>query len=226
MGFGLLFVGYLFLLPAALSYFYTLPVSAIFLAWGCYRLRRVNLPFGWATYPAAFIGITGAFASLAAHLPALSGAQPYLEAACYLEMLIWHLAALTGLAWVAEETGLKKLRQQTVRNRIFACLYFFPAACLAAVQNIPVSEKALAWLISFRDAFLLVGVVVLVLILSSLFTAYMRICMPEDLTMPVKPSRFDFVNRRREEVRRREEEARAIAQKRIEQRKNAKNKKK
>ena len=38
--------------------------------------------------------------------------------------------------------------------------------------------------------------------------------------------RYDDVNRRREEVRRREEEARAIAQKRSEQRKNAKNKKK
>ena len=228
MGFGLLFVGYLLLLPVTLSFFYTLPVAAVLLAWGCFRLRRVNLPFGWATYPAVGVGVLGLLTSIAAHVTLLSPAYPYLAAVTYLCLLLWHLLALTGLAWVAEETGLKKLRVAAVRNRMFSCIYLIPATLLAAVEQIPVSEAAVTWLVSFRDAFLLVGIAVGVLVLISLFSAYMRICMPEDLTMPRKPSRFAFVNRRREEQERREQEeleaARREAQMRAQKRKNKKKK--
>ena len=226
MGFGLLFVGYLFLLPVTLSFYYTLPVAAVFLAWGCFRLRRVNLPFGWATYPAALIGVFGLLAGLADNVGAMNVTLPYFATAAYVCLLAWHCLALTGLAWVAEETGLKKLRFAAVRNRLFACIYLLPAAFLAAVEQLPVGEKALNWLVAFRDAFLLVGLIVLILILVSLFTAYMRICMPEDLQMPRKPSRFASVNRRREEADRREAEAREKARQEAMRRAQARKKKK
>ncbi len=208
MGFGLLFLGYLLLLPAPLIYvYYTVPFAALLLGWASFKLRRVNLPFGHAFYPACISGLLGIMAVLCDTVPALEGGARYVKAACMVTFAIWHLFMLQGLAWVAEETSLKELQIKATRNRVLSCIYFFPAALLLCLYELPKGDILQPLFLGTEVAFCLFGLCVMIMNLMSFYTAYMRICMPGDEDMHRRPSRFAFINRYRERVRMQEEEA-------------------
>lgn len=220
MGFGLLFIGYLLLFPITFGFFYTLPAAAVFLCLAGYRLARVNRPFGQSFFIALFVGCCGTAATILRLLPAIADIAPYAEAATLLITFLWHLAALTGLAWVTRETGLTRLYAAAVRDRVFACIYFPIVCILTAMDGAPIQSEAARFLVGANYVAVGLGLVVFLLDAILIFRAYAGICMPEDLDMPRKPSRFSFINEARarsdaretaarEESRRRQEEYRA-----------------
>jgi hypothetical protein len=210
MGFGFLVFGCLLLLPVAVAFFYTAPIACLLLGMGLHRLRRVNVPFGDASIWAWISCGASCVAIILRLIPATSGIAHWAEGITYALLLLLHLRMLTGLEWVAEETRMAKLKMKAFRNKIFVCIYFVPALFLTLLDGIPAKDFLLVTLNALNIAIPLVGLVVLLLNVLACHTAYMYICMPEDLDMPVKPSRFAFVNAMR--ARRAERDAREQAE--------------
>ena len=100
MGFGFLVFGCMLLLPASLAFFYTVPISCILFAIGCYRLRRVNMPFAKAFSWACLAGGASLIAILFRLIGATNGIAHYAEGATYALLLMYHLRMLTGMEWV------------------------------------------------------------------------------------------------------------------------------
>ncbi len=234
MGFGILFFGYFLALPTFANFFYTLIPASVLLAIACRKLARVNIPFLRAFYIACALVPLSLASSLLRPFLATEWIAPYFEAVTLIVWLVWHLFALTGIEWVAQETGLNKLRVKAFRNKIFAAIYLLPAVALTLTEvlqeSFPVGIRSLNT--GLCIAVYVVGLVVLILNLLLIYSAYARICMPEDAEMPQKPSRFAFVNERRAAAEKREaenaaalEELKARRRARIEEKKDAKKKK-
>lgn len=211
MGFGWLLIGYLLLFPVTVGFFYTVPVAAVFLCLAGYRLARVNRPFGVSFYLAILAGVTAAAAIVLRLVKATAGVAHIAEAAALVALLAWHIAMLTGMSWVTKETGLTKLYAAAYRNRFFACIYFALAVFLTAADGLTVSEDVRRFLTGANYAVIAVGLLAFALNAYLLFRAYANICMPEDLDMPRKASRFRFVNEAREKADAREEAARELS---------------
>ena len=216
MGFGLLFIGYLLLVPISLGFFYTVPVSAVFLAVAGWKLARVNRPFGKSFFCAILLGVAGGVATLF-RLPALKDRASYPEAIALAVILVWHILVLTGLEWVSTETGLTALRQRALRNKIYACLYYIPAILLTALDGVLLPDFAVEILRGASLAVIALGLVVFFLNGLLIWRAYANICMPEDLDMPRKPSRFSFVNEARARADEKEAAAREASRKKQEE---------
>ena len=221
MGFGYLVFGCLLLLPVALTFFYTVPLACLLLGIGLYRLRRVNVPFGQGAIWAWVTGGISIVSVLLRLIPPTQGIAHWVEGITYALLLMLHLRMLTGLDWVAEETKLAKLKVKAFRNRIFVCMYFVPAVFLTLLDGIPATGMLLVTLNALNIAIPIVGLVVLLLDVFAAHTAYMYICMPEDLDMPQKPSRFAFVNQMRAKRAAREAEDQAKIRAEMEARRQA-----
>ncbi len=215
MGFGILFIGYFLALPTFAAFYFTLAPAAALLAWACFKLARVNRPFGSAFWTACVLVPFAITASVLRLIPATEWLAPYFESACLIIWLVWHFLVLTGIEWVATETQLPKLRAAAFRNKLFACIYLLPAIGLTFIEVVAkmIPEAGRPILGGFNIAIVVIGLVVMALNLICFYTAYMRICMPADVDMPQKPSRFAFVNRRREAAAKKEaENAAALAE--------------
>ena len=211
MGFGWLLIGYLLTFPVTVGFFYTLPVAAVFMCLSGYRLARVNRPFGVSFYLAIFTGAASVLAIVLRLFEGTEGVAHIAEAAALASFLAWHIAMLTGMAWVTRETGLGKLHAASYRNRIFCCIYFTLAAFLTAADGLNVSEEARRFLTGANYAVIAVGLSVLACNAYLIFRAYANICMPEDVEMPRRASRFRFVNEAREKADAREAAARELS---------------
>lgn len=213
MGFGLLLIGYLLMVPVALGFYYTLPVSCVLFCIAGWRLARVNRPFGKSFFAALILGAAGVAAIVLRLVPATKWLAPYAEATCLLLALLWHCFLLTGMVWVTEETGLKKLRIAAFRNRIYTPVYYALAAVLTVFDASDFPEEVSEFLRSISLAVTAVGLVIFFLNGFLIWRAYAGICMPEDIDMPRKPSRFAFVNDARARADAREEAAREASRK-------------
>ena len=217
MGFGWLLIGYLLLFPGTVGFFYTAPVAAVFLCLAGYRLARVNRPFGVSFYLSLLFGTVGIAAVVLRLVPATKDVAHYAEAAALLALLAWHLAMLTGMSWVTKETGLVKLYAASYRNRILVCIYFALGVFLTAADGLSVSEEASQFLTGANYAVIAFGLVVLLLIAYLIFRSYANICMPEDVEMPRRASRFRFVNEARKKADAWEEAARELSRRKQEE---------
>ncbi len=208
MGFGTLFIGYFFLLN--ISYFnYTDLLAAAIMAAGLYRLGSVNRPFRIAfSVDIAFL-LVGLSEIVLAVLPIFSPSADLtaitvpVGVARYLLLALLHVFLLLGIGKVAEEVGLSKLATRAQALIVLPVLAYAASAVFDIPDLFPASAAKETAVIAF--AVLLLTLLSCVLVLLTIYRSYARICMPEDLEMPEKPSRFAFVNRMRE--RRDEREA-------------------
>ena len=107
---------------------------------------------------------------------------------------------------IAKETGAKKIVYKSVRNYIYFCIFCVLQfiVWLASVLNSPaltdfVKMTALSvWMV-------LLNIICVILISLMIFSCYANICDVNDLEMRAKPSRFEFINRRREARERKSE---------------------
>ena len=231
MGFGTLFIGY-FLLLNVTFYLYTDLIATLVMALGLYKLSTVNRPFKWAFYTSIAFAIIGAFELVVQFISTFGIDADALTvySAIPRELIISTLSVfiLMGIAEVSEEVGLSSLRRRARITIPFVPVIYMLYATLEFPMLQKVIEGKVLAVLSFITLLLTFTLVIVNLV--TIYTAYMRICMPEekDMDAPAKPSKFGFVNKYREHNERKSREyAEYKLNKMIENnKKNAKKKKK
>lgn len=211
MGFGTLFFGY-FLLLNITYYTFTDLISALISALGLYRLSAVNRQFKSGFYISlVFAGIGLAelvfqFIAMFDTAYDISAALSYTAAPRYVAVAALTLLILTGIENVADEVGLSELAK---RARISAPVNLI-LYCLLAILEIPGLEALINTAVLYYASVILLvlSLVATAINLVTVYRAYMKICMPDDVDNSIeeKPSRFSFVNRHREHTREKQRE--------------------
>ncbi|MFA5561174.1 MAG: hypothetical protein WDA00_00830 [Eubacteriales bacterium] len=189
MGFGLLFLGYLFFLNLFNNYL-LLP-ACVLLFWALCKLTPINRPFAWAKYVLVPLGALGILAPLSALLSVRGGRafderlNSGLSIAALLLMLLFHWLLFEGIQRVAAETNLPQIRLRALRCRLLSALYFVCAVFL----NLNYSEAQLPVVAKISLVILLYGFFVMLSNLRLIYNCYMWICMPEDIEMTPRVSR-------------------------------------
>jgi hypothetical protein len=187
MGFGILFIGYFFLINP--SYFqYTDIIGAAVMLLGLYKLSRYDRSFFRATISAAifFIISLGELAvSLLDMIIGASDAVYYLYAARYISVLVLTVFILLGIRSIASEVEADELAARAKLSLPLTAIFG-----AAAILEIPIfntlgegAALVLGW-VAFTV--LLASVVFVVNTLIIIYRAYMQICLPEQLHRSVK----------------------------------------
>ncbi len=226
MGFGILFIGYLFLLN--LSFFaYTDILAGALMLLAFEKLRVWNKGFKasfLATIPFLLIGILEFALKLLVMFsvtisPALSGTVTAIR---MFSLCPLHIGLLIGIKQITAEVGLSKME-----SRATMLLPLSPLIHIGqGLFEIPALFKNVGEqnLLTVRFILLIMVLVFSFGILCFIYKCYARICLPGDKNMELKPSRFRFVNEYRAKQ---EEKARAELEARIaEMKKKHKSKKK
>ena len=208
MGFGILFIGYFFLIN--ITYFtLTDIVSAVLMLMALSSLSRFNKPLKLALYA------DGAFMLVALgefllevlamfSLASTGNLQGIFILLRHIALAVLNVLLLLGIRSLALEVGLEKLANKCTMTLSLPAFAYLLSALLEAkplFQSTPVELMQSIALVA-----LLLTIVSVVLVLARIYNAYARICMPEDVEMEVKPSRFAFVNRFREKQAQRDRE--------------------
>ena len=210
MGFGLLLIGYF--TASIMSFnifgaFFKLAGYTIALT-GIRKLSQYNKSFSilaLSCISAIAISVCCAFGNLSDFLydnqmistkivsDALINAFSY---ARYVLELVFNALLCLSVASISKETGAPKLVYISIRNLVIYCIYFvLQVVCWMPTDAMRafLEKTALpAWV-------LILNILILVLNVLMLFSAYTKICDESDVEMKQKPSRFEFINKVREE---------------------------
>lgn len=229
MGFGILFIGYIFLLNLSF-YAYTDILAGVLMLLALDKLKVWNKGFKLSYLATLLFFLIGALEFALKIVSMFSVAiSPSLSAVVaalrMLSLCPLHLCLLIGMQQICKEVGLQKME-----NRAMMLLPFSPllhiSQCLLEIPALfsGVKEKDL---LTIRFIVLIASLLFSFIILSFIYKCYARICLPSDANMEQKPSRFRFVNEYRAK---KEEKQRAEIEERIAQMKkkhqNRKKKKK
>ena len=211
MGFGTLFTGYFLVLNV--TYFgYTDLIAALIMTLAFYKLWNINREFRMALGFALTLAVIGFAelieAALSTFVPAINS-EIFLSYVAPLRHLIIGLLTafmLLGIKSVAQEVGVFVLESRA-RMLLPFCYTVFAAETVLEfpilAQLIPTKALTVISTLLLLSEFILV-----ILNLAAIYTAYMKICMPEDVdnNPQNKESRFGFVNKFRahEQEKRRE----------------------
>ena len=228
MGFGILFIGYIFLLNLSF-YAYTDILAGALMLLAFEKLRAWNKGFKasyFAAIPFLLIGILEFSLKLLVMFsvtvaPAFSVA---VGAARMLSLCPLHVCLLVGIKQITKEVGLDKMESRAMMLLPFSPLIHICQSLLeipALFKN--VSEQNL---LTVRFIVLSAALIFSFGILFFIYKCYARICLPSDVNMEQKPSRFRFVNeyRAKQEAKRRSELEAHIAE--MKQKQNNRKKKK
>lgn len=229
MGFGTLFIGY-FLLLNVTYYTFTDVIAALVMAMGLFKLGAVNRQFKGAFYSSIAMAAVGLLELIlqvyAMFIPnrdilLLS----YTDIPRYLIIAVLTLFILMGIENVADEVGLASLAKRARLTMPFAFGIFAILSILSIhALEIIIDIKILA---TVSVLMLLASFALIIINLVTIYSAYMRICMPEDKDNDVsdKPSKFEFVNKYREHTAEKQREYAEYKLNKLKQ-KNQKNQKK
>ena len=202
MGLGTLFIGYFLLLNV--TYFgYTDLLAGLIILMGLYKLCNINKQFKNAFVFTSIFSVLGAaeliIALISTFMPLFKEESVliYFTPVRYVILLALCFFVMLGIRDVAAEVGLKLLSKKS------GCYAYvsLSAFALAAIFDLPflsfIPGKALAVISLF---ILLFVFVTLIIDLSLIYKAYMRICMPSDMVYggEEKRSKFEFVNKFRD----------------------------
>ncbi|MBE6645103.1 MAG: hypothetical protein E7612_06985 [Ruminococcaceae bacterium] len=228
MGFGTLFFGY-FLLLNITYYSFTDLIAALIAAMGLYKLSSVNRSFRNGFYASVifgFIGLTELIAGvITMFIPSseIMDLFSYIAAPRYFAIAILTLFIFKGIEEVSIEVGLDALAKKA-RISMPVTLFVYAAS---AILEVPIFESAIKveFFAIASAVVLLLTLIIVGVNLSTIYKAYMKICMPEDIDNDYEetPSRFAFVNRHREHTMQKQRE---YAEYKLEKMKNRASKKK
>lgn len=201
MGFGTLFLG-TFLLINISFYDYTDLVAALIMLVALSNLSRYNRPMKAAMLATSLFAVYALPAFLLAVLelfpPAPSTFVSLMRALVPIRYVLIGAVSVTvllGIRALADEVGLVKLKTRV------DCILVLPifSAVLCALMSIEPLVGAIGQGAgAFTLIALLLSLISTVLLISTVYTAYARICLPEDADMPERPSRFALINRYRQ----------------------------
>ena len=190
MGFGLLFVGYLFAFgfTSGTNYIVSIigVIGSVFLFFASQKLKLYSKHFKPAGVFSIFVGasyILNAILQLVeAKLPMQSGFKAFeiSRALIIVSVFLFNLAMYLGIAQIALLAQDKKLATSSYSDLVVMVLYYL-CVILAYIIGTPV--QALLIIIP------ILGLVWLVLSVWLVISAYMRICLPEDKNMDEKKTK-------------------------------------
>lgn len=230
MGFGTLFFGYFLLLNITYFTFSDL-IAALIMAMGLYKLSTVNQPFKNGFYASILFAVLGLCELIIGILEMFFPTKATAELIEYITIprcfiiAVLTLFILIGIENVAEEVGLPSLARRAHISLPFTLVIY----AIAAVLEVPLLLSAVGVkILAVASTIILIAIFAIVTVnLVTIYRAYMKICMPEDINNDTadKPSRFEFVNKHREHTLQKQRE---YAEYKLEKlkKKNSKKKKK
>jgi hypothetical protein len=189
MGFGLLFIGYIFflyVLPIGTQF---LSVAAAILLYALHKLSRYHVGFRRAAYLSLVLFVLGLpsladilFDSYGISLPIPPLMLSILTAASFAALIVFHVFLFGAIADLAKQTSLFRLQVAATQNRLFTAVF-----CTLLLIN-EVLTPYLVSLLEENDAkrvliYILLGKALFGLIIAGLnlvmlYSAYMRFCPP------------------------------------------------
>lgn len=228
MGFGTLFFGYFLLLNITYFTFSDL-IAALIMAMGLYKLSSVNRPFKNAFYASILFAVLGMAELVIGILEMFYPTKTTSELIEYITIprcfviAVVTLFILIGIENVADEVGLAAL----ARRAHISLPFVLTTYTVSAVLEVPLLVSAVGVkILAIASAITLIAIFSVVIVnLITIYRAYMKICMPEDVDndTPDKPSRFEFINKHREHTMQKQRE---YAEYKLEKYKKKKSKKK
>lgn len=227
MGFGILFIGYLFLFN--FSFFgYTDVLAGVLMLYALEKLRRWNKGFQYAflaAVPFTLVGLWEFILKLLSSFSVFVAAPITLatDVARFLLLCPLHLLLLLGLKQITAEVGLTKMENRALTLMPISALIFVSQALF---EIDPLFSRVQAeTLLSIRFILLLGALLYTLTMAIFIYKTYARICLPADADMKQRPSRFKFINDYR--ARKAEKEKREIEERIAEmKRRNATKRKK
>lgn len=228
MGFGTLFIGYFLLLNFAYCSFSD-AVAAVLITYAFHKLSRINDGFKYAFFASIAFTLLGIFelgvAAYDMFIPLDNGSIAIVIPALLRNLVIAFLSflMLVGINDVATEVGLSEIALKAKR-RGYLTIGIFALNILLESQNLIKFIDSMV-LVSLYAFAILAMLAIIIMNLASIYSCYMRICMPDDVEMEQKPSKIGFVN---EFKRHEEEKSREFAEYKLKkmQSKNQKQRKK
>ena len=209
MGFGILFIGYFFILNFPYCEF-TDAFAAALMMYALYKLSKINSGFKMAFMASGAFALLGAaelvIAGFGMISPIANGSMLILLPAMLRHAVIGAMTflMLSGMSEVAEEVGLAPLSKKCrIYSFVTVGIYLINLILeCAPLANIVDSRI----LVIFYVSAIMLTLAVIAMNLGAVYTCYMRICMPDDVDMEEKQSKFGFVNsfRHYEEEKQRE----------------------
>ena len=209
MGFGTLFIGYFFVLNFPYCEF-TDAIAAALMLYGLYKLSAINEWFKLSFYSALCFATFGIF-ELATELYGMFSYIAPESIIFLISALLRHVTVcavtafmMLGIRDVAREVGLKSLAEKSARGvYVSLFVYLFSVLLESTLLASFVPAQVLAFLYVLTT---LATLTLIIFNLTCIYSAYMRICMPDDKEMEEKESKLGFVNafRRHEEEKSRE----------------------
>lgn len=212
MGFGLLFIGYFIALLMSVNSYgfafeivgYAIMLSAVGkLSEYKHSLSRASLALLAMALCSVYDGFRYLDELLSLNVPLFQDSVTFtvslISSAATLAFHALLLLAIRDIAKDAEENGVAKKSYFALTAAILSCVLEFSFAIGGTFLSADSAALRILALIST-----LVRILYPVAVLFFIYTCYARICAPEDMDMPQRPSRFAFINRMRE---RREEKA-------------------
>ena len=214
MGFGILFFGYF---AAFLMSFNT--YGAIFSLIGCYviftalqRLSEYKHSILKCIIPLAVMFICSLFDSASLICRLIEAPSPFsgqtissiISFATLASSLLFHIFLFSAIASLGKDTDLPDVISLAGTNTLAASAYFLLNVLVFILNIYSATSPSLlmALTLLLRVAYPLSG-------LALIYKCFRKICSPEDLTMPTKPSRFKFINEIRARNEKKAEETRA-----------------
>lgn len=229
MGYGLLFIACILLMN--FTYFvYTDMICALLMAMAFVRLSHLQREYrvaGYFSFCAVALGAAELiYASLdLIKLPVPPSLMSYLAMARAVLFGTVTVLMLLGIRKTAKEVGLGRLAVRCESTLVMPIILYLATFILEIPGLIP--DGAASGAAIAAALVILLSFVMHIVNAVTVYTAYARICMPSDMSMEQKPSRFAFVNQMRAASERREAERRAEAQALYEERmRKKKNKRK
>lgn len=211
MGFGILFIGYFLNLNFA-YYQFTDAIAAIIMLYALYKLSYLNRGMKLAARVAMLYAVLGIFELAVAGLEMFyiidHNALLYFISAVLRNMIIGVLTAsmLYGMRDVAREVGLDALGERCRRLFSMTVVLYPVLALLECGELGDIIDVRVLVYASVIAIFL--SLILTVLVLATIYSCYMRICMPgeESHETPEKRSKFGIVNALRDHQKMRAEE--------------------
>ncbi|MBQ7314748.1 MAG: hypothetical protein IJW83_01905 [Clostridia bacterium] len=199
MGFGTLFVAFL-LLFNFIYVEYTDLICALLMALALVKLSPVRREFRAASYVSLFFAALGAAElgfSIYESFHMTTHALSYLAMARNVLLLAITGLVLLGIRATAKEVGLGRLAVRCESTLVMP-LIVYASQFVLEIPGLFASDNGGAQI--FAAIILLLAFVMHAVNAVTIYKAYARICMPEDVDMNMKkpPSRFAFINTMRE----------------------------
>ena len=194
MGFGYLFLGYLFFFNVAYAGFTDI-IGVILMLLGLSTLKKYARGFASAfsaALPLAFVALFSFVCEIIGlFLPTLIPDEltAFTNMLSHLLKCVLLWLVLSGVAEISKETDIPVLIERALRNRLLTPVFYL----LAILTEVPTVFGSL--FPYFAAARLLFGLILTFLCAKCFFECYIWICLEGDENMDGKSSRFGFLNK-------------------------------